>query len=282
VKAKYLEDVVEALRDHNGDSVRMRVRRYVAGEGVPLSARSTTVKSARDLVLSEEISTDPVCHAIEIRSSSADAPDLIPVVGTTYPQSSQSLARPQSREKAKSRPQLAEISEVDRADTDHIASQMYGVNHTMVTDLAAREILREQIENERKVIVEQTECSQLFNPESITVLERSDTEDIIEFYLAKTNGQLGIYVRRDEDGEDSTSDGLYIHGFREDSEAYGQGFVEVGDEVLALNHVNVEGGYLDDLVSALRSDSADISEHRVHIVIRRRFVVEYDETDEWV
>merc|ERR1711988_1647193 len=40
VKSKYLEDVVNALQGHGGDSVRMRVCRRVGGEEVMLSARS--------------------------------------------------------------------------------------------------------------------------------------------------------------------------------------------------------------------------------------------------
>ena len=106
----------------------------------------------------------------------------------------------------------------------------------------------------------------------VTTILVDTFEEIIEFYLQKTNGELGMYIRRDDN---IAGGGLYVHGFRHGSRAKSQGIIQVGDELMEMNHVSIEGKNLTDIVAALAaksSDNDDIDSYeRVHVKIRHRY-----------
>ena len=61
-------------------------------------------------------------------------------------------------------------------------------------------------------------------------------------------GELRLFIRHDDTGD---ARGLYVHGFHPQSNAEKQGTVLAGDEILAINGINIQGGQLEDVVRAL-------------------------------
>ena len=73
--------------------------------------------------------------------------------------------------------------------------------------------------------------------------------------------------------EHGQKDGLYVHGFRPGSRAERQGKIQVGDEILEINSVNVEGQELTALVNAMKKVSLKYDNEdsdSVWIKIRRK------------
>ena len=120
----------------------------------------------------------------------------------------------------------------------------------------------------------------------VTVFLQDDNMEIIEFLLRRTDGALALYIRRDDASPRSSRStksagsglmegGLFIHGFRGHSRAKAQGCISVGDELLMINHVDVQGKYLEDIVAALKAPTPDedVADDPdcVHIRVRRRF-----------
>ena len=70
--------------------------------------------------------------------------------------------------------------------------------------------------------------------------------EIIEVDVPKsTDGTMRLNVRHDDEGD---AHGLFIHGFKPNSAAENQGALKIGDELLAVDGVNVEGKFLSVLV----------------------------------
>ena len=65
-----------------------------------------------------------------------------------------------------------------------------------------------------------------------------------------TDGTLRINLRHDDEGD---VHGLFVHGFKPNSRAEQQSIVRVGDEVLSMHGVDVEGQFLSSIVGILRS-----------------------------
>jgi C-terminal processing protease CtpA/Prc len=86
----------------------------------------------------------------------------------------------------------------------------------------------------------------------------------IKVRVPKTQGQLRIQLRHDDEGE---LHGLFVHGFRPFSRVEEQGLLHVGDEFIKVNGLSVKGGYLENVVDALQ----DHEEEFVDIVVRRHF-----------
>jgi C-terminal processing protease CtpA/Prc len=95
--------------------------------------------------------------------------------------------------------------------------------------------------------------------------------DVFEIEVPKTVGDDGksslrIDIRTDEE---VLGRGLFIYGFLPDSSAEQQGLLHVGDELLMVNDVDVEGGDIPDLVSAMQSEEyADATS--VPVMVRRQ------------
>ena len=81
--------------------------------------------------------------------------------------------------------------------------------------------------------------------------------------MPKTNGELRIHIRHDDEGD---AHGLFVHGFKPGSRAERQGIIRVGDEIAMVDGVNVEGGFLDDIVAVIRQHTGD----SVPMRLRRR------------
>jgi C-terminal processing protease CtpA/Prc len=104
----------------------------------------------------------------------------------------------------------------------------------------------------------------------------------LRFEVPKTDGELKLVIRHDDEGlatesemendvDDSMScHGLFIHGFKPNSNAERQGLLAIGDELIMINNVVVKGKYLQDIVEAIKTGN----EHRdtVNVTIRRRVV----------
>jgi C-terminal processing protease CtpA/Prc len=83
------------------------------------------------------------------------------------------------------------------------------------------------------------------------------------FNVPKTGTVLRILIRHDDEGDVS---GLFVHGFIPYCRAEEQGLIKVGDEIISVNQINVQGKQLDDVVHALK----DHHEEYVPLIIRRR------------
>lgn len=93
----------------------------------------------------------------------------------------------------------------------------------------------------------------------------------IELMVPKTNGQLRLQIRHDDEGD---IHGLFVHGFRPNCKAEERNLIKVGDELLKVNGHVVKGGYLEDVVTALRFHDSDV----VPMVIRRHDVPTIDQS----
>jgi hypothetical protein len=74
------------------------------------------------------------------------------------------------------------------------------------------------------------------------------------FEVPKTNGQLRVLIRHDDDGSHK---GLFIHGFRPNSKAETQALLKIGDEILEIDNVNISGGQIEDLIEVLKLNTRD-------------------------
>ena len=112
----------------------------------------------------------------------------------------------------------------------------------------------------RPYIVAQTQQPETFPPlEDLLKLPSK----VMGFIVPKTNGQLRIELRHDDDGE---TNGIFIQGFRPFSEAKKQGLLKVGDELLEIEGVDVCGKTLEDVINVLGNHYGD----DVEIVVCRR------------
>src|SRR5207248_2336763 len=82
----------------------------------------------------------------------------------------------------------------------------------------------------------------------------------IEVLVPKTNGQLRILIRHDDEGD---IHGLFVHGFRSYSKAEEQGLIKVGDEILKVNDIVVKGGYLEDVINALKYHNGEVVSFKI-------------------
>jgi hypothetical protein len=106
------------------------------------------------------------------------------------------------------------------------------------------------------------EVSQPTNFPNLTDLFELPSADLL-FNVPKTGDVLRVLIRHDDEGDAS---GLFVHGFIPYSRAEEQGFLRVGDEIISVNGVQVEGKQLDAVVTALQHHHDEF----VPIVIRRR------------
>jgi C-terminal processing protease CtpA/Prc len=70
----------------------------------------------------------------------------------------------------------------------------------------------------------------------------------LDFHVTKTNGELKLIIRHDDEGD---SHGLFIHGFKSNSNAELEGNLQIGDELIEINKIVVKGKYLQDIVDAI-------------------------------
>ena len=85
----------------------------------------------------------------------------------------------------------------------------------------------------------------------------------IEILVPKSaDGTLRINLRHDDEGD---CHGLFIHGFKSNSSAEAQGVVRIGDELLRLDGVDVEGQFLSAVVTVLQAHKSD----KIGMVLRR-------------
>ena len=113
---------------------------------------------------------------------------------------------------------------------------------------------------------------------SLATLRKLPT-DVFQFNIPKTNGELCLYLRHEDEG--LQGHGLFIHGFKQiametdDEEnvvSYArslveqQGLIKIGDELITINGVDVEGKYLEDVVGALRYHVGDV----ISVCVKRR------------
>ena len=116
---------------------------------------------------------------------------------------------------------------------------------------------------------------------SLATLRKLPT-DVMQFNIPKTNGELCLYVRHEDEG--LQGHGLFIHGFKQiamgpddgineviytRSLVEQQGLIKIGDELITINGVDVEGLYLEDVVGALRYHIGDT----ISVCIKRRNIV---------
>ena len=95
--------------------------------------------------------------------------------------------------------------------------------------------------------------------------------DVFDLEIPKTTGidgksSLMVDIRTDVE---SLGPGLFVCGFLPGSQAEAQGLLEIGDELLVVNDVDVEGGTIDDLVYAMQSEEYANSNY-VPVMIRRQ------------
>jgi len=97
---------------------------------------------------------------------------------------------------------------------------------------------------------------------SLDTLFEYPAEDF-DFDVPKTEGALRIHIRHDDEGD---MHGLFIHGFKPNSKAEQQGLLQIGDELLAIEGIDVKGKYLSDVVDVLKDHTDD----SVQLRVRRR------------
>lgn len=111
--------------------------------------------------------------------------------------------------------------------------------------------------------------------------------EVYEILVPKAeDGELKIIIRYDDHTADESPNkgsireehkrgGLFVHGFKSNSKADSPGLLCVGDEILSINGVDVQGQHLYYLVVLLEEFVADDS---VLMKIRRRFENDDDDT----
>ena len=129
-----------------------------------------------------------------------------------------------------------------------------------------------------------TPLLRLQTPNSIKAMRKLPT-DILQLTIPKTNGELCLYIRHEDEGIDG-GHGLFIHGFKQiavydedmsmdedpDDVVYErslveqQGLIMIGDELITINGTDVEGKYLEDVVAALRNHTGE----NIPVCIKRR------------
>ena len=128
--------------------------------------------------------------------------------------------------------------------TPKFSSQFDGLGGSVVSS-AASASQESYSSSPRPYIVAQTQPPLAFP--SIEDLMKLPSREM-KFNVPKTNGQLRIELRHDDNGEAS---GIFIHGFRPFSEAKKQGLLKIGDELLAVEGINVCGRTLEDVIQIL-------------------------------
>ena len=90
------------------------------------------------------------------------------------------------------------------------------------------------------------------------------TANELDLQIQKTNRELRINIRHEDD---STSGGLFIHGFQPNSRAREQGIVRVGDEVIAIDNLSVRNKDLAAIAKILRKHRGDVIKIRVRRMV---------------
>lgn len=87
---------------------------------------------------------------------------------------------------------------------------------------------------------------------------RTIPSDTLEVLVPKSSdGTLRINLRHDDEGD---THGLFVHGFKPNSKAEAQGQVWVGDELLRVDGVDVEGQFLGAVVAVMQKHTGrDVS-----------------------
>jgi len=120
--------------------------------------------------------------------------------------------------------------------------------------------------------------------EQLSLLELAERPAVdIDFLIpVSSDGTLRVYIRHDDEGQGAQ--GLFIHGFRPDSEAEKQGLIRPGDEILSINNTYVKGLFLEDLVAAMQKGPGGQGEEKKgeggvrEVPIRvRRYLLEQDD-----
>ena len=95
--------------------------------------------------------------------------------------------------------------------------------------------------------------------------------DVYEIEVPKTVGEDGISSLRIDIRTDEhvLGPGLFIYGFLPNSNAEQQGLLRVGDELLTVNDLDVEGGTIPDLVSAMQNEEY-VDSSFVPMMVRRQ------------
>ena len=95
---------------------------------------------------------------------------------------------------------------------------------------------------------------------------RKVATDVLDIQVTKSaDGTLRVNVREDSDGDHR---GLFVHSFKKESIAEKEGLLLVHDEILCVNGMDVEGGDLAQLVTALGASNG----LTVSIRVRRHHV----------
>ena len=211
VEGKFLESLVAVLQAHEGadDSVRMRLRRRAPGAAGPLvkSARRTSRSAYNTSHRSPrlEIAKTPVAVEDDEQLSTLSKFQI-----TDY---SPSKRRPK-------RSPTADKTAASQSPSDD--------EQSAATEAAATE--GEEAEQGEEGDDDNADIS-------LDDLDALPYEDLFA-YIPKTNGELRIYIRHDDEGE---RHGLFVHGFKPGSKAERQGFIRVGDEIIMINEVDVSG-----------------------------------------
>jgi len=80
---------------------------------------------------------------------------------------------------------------------------------------------------------------------------RAIPQDLVEVLVPKSSdGTLRINLRHDDEGD---THGIFVHGFKPNSKAEAQGLVHVGDELVRLDGVDIEGEFLSAVVDVMRN-----------------------------
>ena len=91
------------------------------------------------------------------------------------------------------------------------------------------------------------------------------SNSVLEVEVPKTNGKLNIDIRSDTE---TFGPGLFIYGLAKGSNADNQGILRIGDEIIAVNGMVVDGMSLEDLSNALQQGDSPLA-ITVRLKIRR-------------
>jgi hypothetical protein len=103
----------------------------------------------------------------------------------------------------------------------------------------------------------------------------ANTTFYLEVLVPKTNGRLGIDIRRIEKGPIR---GLFVHGFISPCKAEDEGLIHLDDELIAINRKVVKDGSLESVIAALQSvDPAEdyvLLRLKRHNLTQRKFIAQ--------
>ncbi len=90
---------------------------------------------------------------------------------------------------------------------------------------------------------------------------RAAPSDELDVQVPKSaDGTLRINLRHDDEGD---THGLFIHGFKPNSAAETQGLIHIGDELINICGVDVEGQFLNAVVAVLQGHQGEFVDMRV-------------------